>query len=87
MAHRAIITRYSDEALDADGDILLSAYFICVDPATPLEHGKILVAPVVLDATLPATWTATIKAAVAAWGVANGCPDLVVGNVFAPAYA
>lgn len=87
MAHKAIITRYSDEAFQPDGNITLSAYFICTEVGVAIPSGQVLVAPVALDASTPSGWTAAIKAAVAAWGVSHGCSDLVVANVFAPTYA
>jgi hypothetical protein len=86
MASRAIVIGYQQWTIEAQGTqfhVYINSLY--TDP-TIQGSGALLQADVSLDATAPGGWMAAIKAAVAVVGVANGYPDLVVGQVYAPAY-
>lgn len=88
MAHRAIIVRYGNETLYPTGVLTLGVYYVCVDPVNTEPNGiATLIDPVELNTSAPATWTATIKAAVLADAISKGCTDLVLGQIYAPSYA
>lgn len=86
MTSRAIVTSFAVPAVINNGaGFSLGVNALYTDPAIP-GSGRVMQAEADLDASTPATWTPTIKAAVALIGVQNGFPDLVVANVFAPTY-
>ena len=88
MAQRAIILSYHSPAFspDAGGLIDFQIDYVGVDTISPLLSFAGAVG-IRLSPANPATWTADIKAVVAADAVARGLTAMVVAGVFAPTYA
>jgi hypothetical protein len=94
VASRAVVTHYADEVVvPLTGNFSISAYFLIVDPAlfpgTPAQTR--VASGVILDSSAPATWTASVKAAVIAraleFDAGVSYPDLTTLNVFVPTIA
>lgn len=92
MVSRAIQVHYQtgsdvgQDNFDANGNPILYAIALFVDTADSTKS-RLMGATIVLDATSPAGWSATIKAALVQLGVDNGFTDLVSTSVYIPTYA
>ena len=86
MTQRAVAIRFSDEAIDENGNIVFSIQTIYIDTAVP--GASVKMAPTItLNPATPATWNADIKALMAATGVLGGFSTLTTATCNAPQYA
>lgn len=92
MSARAVVTRYNNERVLQDGSFSVDAIVLITDPAHQGDGsglGALATGAdgIVLDPSAPATWSATIEAAVIAKAVSLGYTDLVVATTFIPTIA
>jgi hypothetical protein len=92
MSARAVVTRYNNEHVLANGNFSVDAIVLITDPAHQGDGSGLGAlatdAPgIELDASTPATWSATIENAVIAKGIELGYTDLVAATTFIPTIA